>query len=221
MLARFRPQRWPRSRLFSQLPPGAEQPRDFRSPWFFRAVAIGNFIVIPIVGVYGVLYWDWADNGRETVVQPVRRWLKKQKEAFFRLSPTEQQLAGVAAPSTPSQAPDTADSTGGSQTGLSTAGLPKGFFKPFFLVKGVKPDGPAAVAGLRDDDLIVTFGDKPVRDLPPLTYQAMVQSAVDYNTTIPIVVFRAGQEISLSLSPTKEVGFGCNLQRFQPGQVNR
>lgn len=70
-----------------------------------------------------------------------RRWLKKQKDAFFSLSPTEQELAtpGLAAP--PLQSTESS-----SPSGLSTAGLPKGFFKPFFLVKGVDPEGPAAIA---------------------------------------------------------------------------
>jgi hypothetical protein len=123
----------------------------------------------------------------------VRRWLQRQKDAFFSLSAPEQELATpgqVMPPLSGSESPDTSN--------LSTAGLPKGFFKPFFLVKDVDPDGPAAIAvtilyfmdlvprpkllqGLRDDDLIVTFGETPVRSLAPLTYQAIIRSAVNEN----------------------------------------
>ncbi|KAJ7505161.1 hypothetical protein B0H11DRAFT_1977124 [Mycena galericulata] len=158
-----------------------ERPKDFRSPWLFKAVGVGNFIIIPVIGIYAAFYWDWGDDGRENVMQPARRWLKAQKDAFFNLSPPEQQLAtpGLAVPPL-----DGTEPSAGSGSGLSTAGLPKGFFKPFFLVKDINPEGPAAMAGLRNDDLIVTFGETPVRDLAPLTYRAMIRSAVKYNVRL-------------------------------------
>ncbi|KAJ6525314.1 hypothetical protein DFH09DRAFT_1329116 [Mycena vulgaris] len=160
----------------------AEARKDFRSPWFFKAVGIGNFIIIPVVGIYAAFYWDWGDDDREHVMKPARRWLKRQKDAFFSLSPPEQELAtpGLVIP------PLSGEASPGT-SGLSTAGLPKGFFKPFFLVKGVEPTGPAAIAGLREDDLIVTFGETPVRSLAPLTYQAMIKSAINEKTAIPVV----------------------------------
>ncbi|KAF8172032.1 hypothetical protein K438DRAFT_1852121 [Mycena galopus ATCC 62051] len=191
-------------------------PKDFRKPWFFKAVGVANFIVIPAIGLYAAFYWDWNDD-REHVMQPARRWLQRQKDAFFRLSPPEQELAtpGLVIPPL-----DGAEPTS-SGPGLSTAGLPKGFFKPFFLVKDVNPEGPAAIAGLREDDLIVTFGEVPVRQLAPLTYQAMIKSAVKENSAIPVLVMRPGKHVLLSLTPTTEAGMGCDLRRFQPGQVNR
>ncbi|KAJ7781793.1 hypothetical protein DFH07DRAFT_949490 [Mycena maculata] len=212
--------RLPASELAPPEPPTptseSEPPKDFRSPWLFKAVGVGNFVIIPVVGIYAAFYWDWNDDGREHVMQPARRWLQRQKDAFFRLTPSEQELAapGVVAPPL-----DGAESPAAS--GLSTAGLPKGFFKPFFLVKDVNPAGPAALAGLRDDDLIVSFGETPVRDLAPLTYQAMIWEAVKHHSAIPVVVMRPGKHVLVSLSPTKEAGLGCDLQRFQPGQVNR
>ncbi|KAJ7442646.1 hypothetical protein FB451DRAFT_1297121 [Mycena latifolia] len=195
---------------------GPDAPKDFRSPWLFKAVGVGNFIIIPVVGIYAAFFWDWGGDEREHVMKPARRWFQSQKDAFFSLSPPEQELATpglVTPPLSGEEAPAT--------TGLSTAGLPKGFFKPFFLVKGVRPTGPAAIAGLRDDDLIVTFGETPVRSLAPLKYQAMIMAAVKDNTAIPVVVMRPGKHVLLSLTPTKEAGLGCELQRFQPGQVNR
>ncbi|KAJ7025385.1 hypothetical protein C8F04DRAFT_1269268 [Mycena alexandri] len=196
--------------------PALPPPKDFRSPWFFKAVGIGNFVIIPVVGIYAAFYWDWGNDEREHVMKPARRWLQKQKDAFFSLSPPEQELAtpgGLVVPPL-----DGAESP--SASGLSTAGLPKGFFKPFFLVKKVDPKGPAAIAGLHDEDLIVTFGETPVRDLAPLTYQAMIRTAIKEKTAIPVVVMRPGKHVLLSLTPT-EGGLGCDLQRFQPGQVNR
>ncbi|KAJ7486020.1 hypothetical protein B0H11DRAFT_1135391 [Mycena galericulata] len=150
-------------------------------------------------------------------MQPARRWLKAQKT----LSLTSPRQSNNWRPGLPVPPPDGTEPSAGSGSGLSTAGLPKGFFKPFFLVKDINPEGPAAIAGLRNDDLIVTFGETPDRDLAPLTYQAMIRSAVKYNTAIPVVVMRPGKHVLLSLTPTQEAGLGCELQRFQPGQVNR
>ncbi|KAJ6585144.1 hypothetical protein B0H19DRAFT_1250032 [Mycena capillaripes] len=186
-------------------------PKDFRSPWLFKAVGVGNFIIIPVVGIYAAFYWDWGDDEREHVMQPARRWLKRQKEAFFRLSPPEQELAtpGLVIPPF-----DGTESSSSSSYGLSTAGLPRGFFKPFFLVTAVDPDGPAGIAGLRDDDLIVSFGEIPVRSLAPLTYQAMIKSAVKEKTAIPVLVMRPGKHVLLSLTPTPEAGLGAfNLDK--------
>jgi hypothetical protein len=83
--------------------------------------------------------------------------LKKQKDAFFSLSPPEQELAtpGLVIPPLQGEEPSldaSGVSTAGGflsnpfSSGLSTAGLPRGFFKPFFLVKDVVPEGPAAIA---------------------------------------------------------------------------
>ncbi|KAJ7259595.1 hypothetical protein B0H12DRAFT_420946 [Mycena haematopus] len=118
-------------------------PKDFRSPWFFKSVGVANFIIIPVIGIYAAFYWDWDDD-REHVMKPARRWLQRQKDAFFRLSPPEQELATPGLVIPPSV--DGAESFASSGSGLSTAGLPKGFFKPFFLVKDVAPEGPAAIA---------------------------------------------------------------------------
>ncbi|KAJ7147108.1 hypothetical protein C8R43DRAFT_541125 [Mycena crocata] len=196
--------------------PEAEPYKDFRSPWFFKAVGVGNFILLPVVGLYATFYWDWGNDEREHVMQPARRWLKRQKEAFFSLSPSEQELAapGLAVPATPgAESPAT--------SGSPTVDLPKGFFKPLFLVKAVEPDGPAAAAGLRDDDLIVSFGEVPVASLAPLTYQSMIRSAMNENTPIPVLVIRSDERVLLSFAPTQEAGLGCDLERFQPGQVSR
>ncbi|KAJ7069629.1 hypothetical protein C8F01DRAFT_1113408 [Mycena amicta] len=150
-------------------------------------------------------------------MNPARRWLEKQKEAFFKLSPSEQQLAAVEG--TPSS-PETPTAPA-RPAGLSTAGLPKGFFKPYFMVKYIRPEGPAASAGLLDEDLIVSFGDVPVRDLAPLKYHAMLASAANNDAAIPVVVVRAEQEVQLLLKPLRDGKLGCELERYQPGQVRR
>ncbi|KAJ7784406.1 hypothetical protein B0H16DRAFT_1492393 [Mycena metata] len=124
--------------------PTAQPRKDFRSPWFFRAVGIANFVIIPVVGIYAAFFWDWGNDEREHVMKPARRWLQRQKDAFFNLSPPEQELATPGGQVVPR--PDSVEPP--SASGLSTAGLPKGFFKPFFLVKKVDPNGPAAIAVL-------------------------------------------------------------------------
>ncbi|KAJ7095752.1 hypothetical protein B0H15DRAFT_69450 [Mycena belliarum] len=149
-------------------------------------------------------------------MKPARRWLQRQKDAFFRLSIAEQELAAPGLITTPPSEEESPDTSG---LGLSTAGLPKGFFKPFFLVKDVSPGGPAEVAGLRDDDLIVTFGETPVRSLAPLQYQAMIRSALKENSAIPIVVARPGKHVLLSLTPTEEAGLGCVVINHTPRQL--
>ncbi|KAJ6621880.1 hypothetical protein B0H10DRAFT_1945134 [Mycena sp. CBHHK59/15] len=115
-----------------------ESPKDFRSPWLFKAVGVANFVLLPVVGIYAAFYWDWGDD-REHVMQPVRRWLRAQRDTFFSLSPPEQELAtpGLTLPPLQSDV---------SLTEAPSAELPKGFFKPFFLVKAVDPEGPAAIA---------------------------------------------------------------------------
>lgn len=73
----------PREPLTSE----AERPKDFRNPWLFKAVGVGNFIIIPgpplhfnpelslilcsVIGIYAAFYWDWGDNGHDNVMQPV------------------------------------------------------------------------------------------------------------------------------------------------------
>ncbi|KAJ7486022.1 hypothetical protein B0H11DRAFT_2016617 [Mycena galericulata] len=52
-----------------------ERPKDFRSPWLFKAVGVGNFIIIPVIGTYAAFYWDWGDDGRENVMQPHKKTL--------------------------------------------------------------------------------------------------------------------------------------------------
>ncbi|KAJ7288179.1 hypothetical protein C8J57DRAFT_1706674 [Mycena rebaudengoi] len=198
--------------------PSSSRPhsKDFRSPWIFKAVGVANFIVVPIVGIYAAFYWDWGDDGHDNVMQPIRRWVKRQQNAFFSLSPPELALATPGLTLSPQESVESLETSD-----PMTTDVPKGFFKPFFRVKGVNPDGPAAIAGLHNDDLIVSFGEIPVRSLPPLTYQDMIKTSVKNNTAIPVLVMRPGKHLLLLLTPTREAGLGCDLQRYQPGQVNR
>jgi serine protease Do len=64
------------------------------------------------------------------------------------------------------------------------------------LVANVVADGPAAKAGLKRNDIIVSFGGQDVLDLrrfPRLVANARVGSTVD------LVVWRAGKEVPLKL----------------------
>ncbi|KAF7299632.1 ABC transporter ATP-binding protein [Mycena chlorophos] len=183
---------------------GHEQ--DFRRPWLYRVVGVGHFIIIPIVVAYAAFFYDWEDETRgEHVMKPLRRWLEAKKAAFFSLSPSEQQLATgehtLAKPDAAAPASNPAPSR-------SSSWLPTSFFKPYFIVRFVAPDGPAASSGLRQDDLIVVFGDIPVKDLPPLKFHAMLASAANEQAPIPLVVLRDGQEMQLVLLPGKEGNLG-------------
>ncbi|EJD45721.1 hypothetical protein AURDEDRAFT_165170 [Auricularia subglabra TFB-10046 SS5] len=50
-----------------------------------------NWIIIPSVIVYCVFFVDFGDH--EHVFSPPRRWLDRQRRAFWSLSPAEQSLA--------------------------------------------------------------------------------------------------------------------------------
>ncbi|CAK5270340.1 unnamed protein product, partial [Mycena citricolor] len=206
---------------------------DFRSPWFFKAVGVGNFIVIPAVGIYALFFWDWGNDDRETVVQPARRWLQEKRDAFYGVS---------------SEADGSLDAPPLDTSRLSTAGLPKGFFKPFFRVLGIQPGGPAEVAvcfsvvwffeeaetlnqGLQKKDLVMSFGETPVRDMAPKNvlpddpgrhgtrglfvfrrWSGGLRSVLQ--TPLELLVLRDGKHLLLLLTPTQEAGLGCVILEF-------
>ncbi|PFH53896.1 hypothetical protein AMATHDRAFT_113900, partial [Amanita thiersii Skay4041] len=63
---------------------------DFRPPWVYTTSRLLSYTIIPSIVVYSVFWHDFGD--REHVFQPARRWLARQKAAFFTLSPDEQEL---------------------------------------------------------------------------------------------------------------------------------
>jgi hypothetical protein len=67
--------------------------------------------------------------------------VKRQQNAFFSLSPPELALATPGLTLSPQESVESLETSD-----PMTKDVPKGFFKPFFRVKGVNPDGPAAIA---------------------------------------------------------------------------
>jgi S1-C subfamily serine protease len=69
------------------------------------------------------------------------------------------------------------------------------------LVSRVQPRTPAASAGLRRGDLVVRFGDQPVRAWDQLTV-AVRRAKV--GQPLPIVVVRRGRQLTLQITPTDQ-----------------
>ncbi|KAF8610272.1 hypothetical protein BDV93DRAFT_517421 [Ceratobasidium sp. AG-I] len=60
-------------------------------PKFHRYVAIVSYGCVGIISVYNIFFADYGE--KEHVFSPARRWLDRQKSAFWTLSPTEQAAA--------------------------------------------------------------------------------------------------------------------------------
>ncbi|KAK0504117.1 hypothetical protein EDD18DRAFT_487988 [Armillaria luteobubalina] len=63
---------------------------DFRPPWVYTGTKLLTYLVVPAIALYGIFIYDFGD--REHVFQPPRRWLLRQKESFFTLTPEEEKL---------------------------------------------------------------------------------------------------------------------------------
>ncbi|KAG7440815.1 uncharacterized protein BT62DRAFT_561321 [Guyanagaster necrorhizus] len=63
---------------------------DFRPAWVYTGTKLLTYLVVPAIALYGVFIYDFGDQ--EHVFQPPRRWLLRQKESFFTLTPEEQKL---------------------------------------------------------------------------------------------------------------------------------
>jgi S1-C subfamily serine protease len=74
-------------------------------------------------------------------------------------------------------------------------GLPAG---TGVLVTGVEPGSPAARDGIREGDLIVAFGDRPVGGVDDF-HRLLTEAAVGRQT--PLAVLRNGARLSLEISP--------------------
>jgi len=64
------------------------------------------------------------------------------------------------------------------------------------LVSSLSPDGPAAKAGIQQGDVIVSFDGKEVPDMHRLP---LMVAETDVNKTVPVSVFRKGQEVALKV----------------------
>jgi S1-C subfamily serine protease len=66
------------------------------------------------------------------------------------------------------------------------------------LVDGVSPGGAAEKGGVKDGDVIVEIGGKPVKNIG--TYMTAM-SGQKPGTQIEIVVMRKGQKVTLKVTP--------------------
>jgi serine protease Do len=64
------------------------------------------------------------------------------------------------------------------------------------VITTVAPGGPAAAGGMKPDDIVVSFGGKPVRRSEDLI--ALVTRTTP-GTTVPVTVVRAGKEMTLNI----------------------
>ncbi|KII90553.1 hypothetical protein PLICRDRAFT_136881 [Plicaturopsis crispa FD-325 SS-3] len=63
---------------------------DPRPPWVYRTTGMLQYTVIPFALFYAVFFFDFGE--REHVFMPPRRWVARQKAAFFTLSPAEEDM---------------------------------------------------------------------------------------------------------------------------------
>jgi S1-C subfamily serine protease len=69
------------------------------------------------------------------------------------------------------------------------------------LLEAVRPGSPAAKAGLRKGDLVVRFGDAPVRDGDQL---AVALRKAKVGEPVPILIVRRGRELNLLAAPISQ-----------------
>ncbi|KAH8989684.1 hypothetical protein EDB86DRAFT_1883301 [Lactarius hatsudake] len=65
-------------------------PSDPRPPWVYSTSAGLRLTLIPGILFYAVFFADFGD--REHVFMPPRRWLWRQRDAFFTITPEERKL---------------------------------------------------------------------------------------------------------------------------------
>ncbi|KAH9049967.1 hypothetical protein EDB84DRAFT_1451966 [Lactarius hengduanensis] len=65
-------------------------PFDPRPPWVYSTSAGLRLVLIPGILFYAVFFADFGD--REHVFMPPRRWLWRQRDAFFTITPEERKL---------------------------------------------------------------------------------------------------------------------------------
>ncbi|EJC99040.1 uncharacterized protein FOMMEDRAFT_170795 [Fomitiporia mediterranea MF3/22] len=73
----------------SSLPSGG--PVDPRPRWLFSTASLLRVVLVPTSLIYAVFFHDFGEQ--DHVFVPPRRWLQRQKESFFTLSPAEKDLA--------------------------------------------------------------------------------------------------------------------------------
>jgi S1-C subfamily serine protease len=66
------------------------------------------------------------------------------------------------------------------------------------LVEGVSPGGPAEKGGVKDNDIIVEIGGKPVKNIGGYMTAMSTQK---HGSTIDVVVLRKGSKVTLKVTP--------------------
>ena len=66
------------------------------------------------------------------------------------------------------------------------------------LVEGVSPGGPAEKGGVKDSDVIVEIGGKPVKNIGGYMTAMSTQKR---GTAVEIVVLRKGKKMTLKVTP--------------------
>jgi len=69
-------------------------PSDPRPPWVYSTSAALRLVLMPSIIFYAVFFADFGD--REHVFMPPRRWLRRQQDAFFTITPEERKLVEAA-----------------------------------------------------------------------------------------------------------------------------
>src|SRR4029077_3854437 len=69
------------------------------------------------------------------------------------------------------------------------------------IVSAACPGGPAAAAGLKVGDILVSVDGQPAENLPTVSYNFRLR---DSKEPVKLVVFRAGSEVSLSIAPVEQ-----------------
>jgi serine protease Do len=94
---------------------------------------------------------------------------------------------------------------GGAQIGVTVRDLTEADVKAAKLgapagayVQNVRPDSPAATAGFRADDVIVTFDGERIRSV---AHFARLVDETPEGRTVPAVVQRAGERVTLNVAP--------------------
>ncbi|KAL5479104.1 hypothetical protein ACEPAI_2392 [Sanghuangporus weigelae] len=84
------PKNGPRKPIIVSVPPVSDPPTDPRPRWMFSTAAFLRITLVPVGLIYAIFYHDFGEE--DHVFMPPRRWLQKQKDSFFVLTPAEKDL---------------------------------------------------------------------------------------------------------------------------------
>ncbi|QRW27598.1 hypothetical protein RhiXN_02193 [Rhizoctonia solani] len=85
------PPRAPEFHYSPPLPGRTSNVPPLTRPKIHRYVAVASYTAVGIISIYNIFFADYGEQ--EHVFSPARRWLDRQKAAFWTLSPAEQAAA--------------------------------------------------------------------------------------------------------------------------------